>query len=67
MVDDLPTKFYVVSQRKRTCVEEIFGWLKTVELLGKMQHRGAARVGWMFTFTAAVYNLVQVRTLIAVA
>jgi transposase len=58
---------YAMSQRKRKCVEEIFGWLKTVGLLRKVRHRGAARVGWMFTFTAAVYNLVRMRTLAAVA
>ena len=58
---------YAVSQRKRKCVEEIFGWMKTVGLLRKTRHRGAARVGWMFTFAAAVYNLVRMRTLAAVA
>src|SRR5262245_52218597 len=58
---------YAVSQRKRKCVEEIFGWLKTVGLLRNPHHRGLARVGWMFTFAAAVYNLVRMRTLAAVA
>jgi transposase len=58
---------YAISQRQRKCVEEIFGWLKTVGLLRKVRHRGAARVGWMFTFAAAVYNLVRMRTLAAVA
>jgi IS5 family transposase len=58
---------YAVSQRKRKCVEEIFGWLKTVGLLRKARHRGVARVGWMFTFAVAVYNLVRMRTLAAVA
>jgi hypothetical protein len=58
---------YAVSQRKRTCVEEIFGWMKPVGLLRKTRHRGVARVGWMFTFAAAVYNLVRLRTLAAVA
>jgi transposase len=58
---------YAVSQRKRKCVEEIFGWLKTVGLLRKTRYRGVARVGWMFTFAAAVYNLVRMRTLAVVA
>jgi hypothetical protein len=58
---------YGVSQRKRKCVEEIFGWLKTVGLLGKTRYRGVARVGWIFTFATAVYNLVRMRTLAAVA
>jgi transposase len=58
---------YAISQRKRKGVEEIFGWLKTVGLLRKVRHRGAARVGWMFTFAATVYNVVRMRTLAAVA
>jgi hypothetical protein len=57
----------MVSQRQRTCVEEIFGWMKTVGLLRKTRHRGLARVGWMFNFAAAVYNLVWMRPLVAVA
>jgi transposase len=56
-----------VSQRKRQCVEEIFGWLKTVGLLRQTRYRGVARVSWMFTFAAAVYNWVRMRTLAAVA
>jgi hypothetical protein len=44
-------------------VEEIFGWIKTVGLMRKTRHRGLARVGWMFTFTAAAYNLVRLRNL----
>jgi DDE family transposase len=54
-----------VSQRRRKRIEEIFGWLKTVGLLRKTRHRGVARVGWMFTFGLAVYNLVRLRTLAA--
>jgi len=54
---------FVVSQRKRKRIEEIFGWLKTVALLRKVRHRGRARVGWMFTLGAAAYNLVRMRTL----
>ena len=54
---------YEVSQRKRKRVEEIFGWLKTVALMRKTRHRGERRVGWMFTFAAAAYNLVRMRNL----
>jgi len=56
---------YAVSQRKRKRVEEVFGWLKTVALLRKLRHRGREKVGWMFTFAAAAYNLVRFRTLLA--
>ena len=55
---------YLVSQRKRKRVEEIFGWMKTVGLMRKTRHRGTARVGWMFTLAAAAYNLVRMRNLL---
>ena len=54
---------YAISQRKRQRVEEIFGWKKTVGLLRKVRHRGLKLVGWIFTFTAAAYNLVRMRRL----
>ena len=54
---------YAVSQRLRKRVEEIFGWMKTVGNLRKTRHRGKDRVGWMFTLTAAAYNLVRIRNL----
>ena len=56
---------YAISQTKRKRVEEIFGWGKTIGLLDKLRHRGRDRVGWVFTFTAAAYNLVRMRNLIA--
>jgi transposase len=54
---------YGLSQRARKRVEEIFGWMKTVGLMRKTRHKGVDRVGWTFTFTAAVYNLVRMRNL----
>ena len=54
---------YLVSQRKRKRIEEVFGWLKTVAGLRKTRHRGIFRVGWVFTFAAAAYNLVRMRNL----
>jgi len=54
---------YKISQQKRKRVEEIFGWMKTVAGLRKLRHRGLELVGWMFTFTAAAYNLVRIRNL----
>lgn len=54
---------YLISQRKRKRVEEIFGWLKTVGVLRKTRHRGLPRVAWMFTFGVAAYNLVRMRNL----
>ena len=54
---------YAISQRKRKRIEECFGWLKTIALLRKVRHRGVFKVGWVFTFAAAAYNLVRLRNL----
>ena len=54
---------YAISQRKRKRIEECFGWLKTIALLRKVRHRGVLKVGWVFTFAAAAYNLVRLRNL----
>jgi IS5 family transposase len=58
---------YALSQQKRKLVEQCFGWMKTVGLMRKLRHRGSARVNWTFTFTAAAFNLVRMRTLLAQA
>jgi transposase len=65
IIDDRTTRHagYAISQQKRKRIEEIFGWLKTVAGLRKTRHRGVARVGWMFTFALAAYNLVRMRNL----
>jgi IS5 family transposase len=55
---------YAISQRKRKRIEECFGWLKTIALLRKVRHRGIFKVGWVFTFAAAAYNLVRMRNLV---
>jgi transposase len=56
---------YAISQRKRKRIEESFGWLKTIALMRKVRHRGIFKVGWVFTFAAAAYNLVRMRNLLA--
>jgi IS5 family transposase len=58
---------YAVSQQKRKLIEQVFGWMKTVGGLRKLRHRGGARVDWVVTFSAAAYNLVRLRTLLATA
>lgn len=58
---------YIVGQRRRKRIEEVFGWLKTVALLRKTRHRGVFRVGWVFTFATAAYNLVRMRNLASLA
>jgi transposase len=54
---------YSESQRRRKLIEQGFGWKKTIGLLHKLRHRGQCRVGWIYTFTAAVYDIVRIRTL----
>jgi transposase len=56
---------YEVSQKKRKRIEECFGWLKSIALMRKVRHRGIEKVGWVFTFAAAAYNLVRMRKLVA--
>jgi transposase len=55
---------YEISQKKRKRIEEIFGWLKTVGLMRKLQHRGTEKVDWVFKFNVAAYNLVRIRNLL---
>ena len=58
---------YAASQRLRKRIKEGFGWIKTTGGLAKTLHRGLDRVGWMFTLTAAAYNLVRLPKLLAEA
>jgi IS5 family transposase len=58
---------YAISQQKRKLVEQVFGWMKTVGGLRKLRHRGGELVNWTVTFTAATYNMVRMRRLLAAA
>ena len=58
---------YKISQRNRKRIEEVFGWIKTTAGLRQTRHRCRDRVGWMFTFAAAAYNLVRMRNLLLAA
>jgi len=66
-IDDRTTRHpgYEVSQRKRKLIEQVFGWMKTIGGLRKLRHCGGERVDWIVTFTAAAYNLIRLRTLLA--
>jgi transposase len=48
---------YRISQAKRYWVEKPFGWMKSVGLLRKVKLRGRDKLWWLFTFTAAAFNL----------
>jgi transposase len=58
---------YVISQRERKRVEESFGWMKVIGMLKKVKLRGLDKVGWLFTFVAAAYNLRRLQKLQAQA
>ena len=51
---------YALSQWKRTRVEQIFGWMKTVGPIRKVKLRGLPKVRWLFTFVGAAYNLYRI-------
>ena len=55
---------YAVSGRMRKRIEDVFGWSKAAAGFRKTRHRGLARVGWMFTLTAAADNLVRLPKLV---
>src|SRR5216683_2057684 len=54
---------YELSQQKRKRVEQSFGWMKVIGMLKKVKLRGLEKVGWLFTFTGAAYNLCRLRNL----
>lgn len=68
-IDERTTRHdgYVLSQKKRKLVEQVFGWIKTTAGLRQTKHRGRERVSWMFTFAAAAYNLIRVRNIMEAA
>jgi transposase len=55
---------YVVSQRKRKRIEEIFGWLKQFSVMRRQHFHGMEKVGWIFKFSVAVYNVLRIGNLL---
>jgi transposase len=58
---------YQVSLRVRKRIEEVFGWMKTIGGQRKTRYRGTPLVGWMFTLSAAAYNLIRLPKLLGAA
>lgn len=56
---------YLVSQRIRKRIEEIWGWMKTVGGMRKTRYRGRRRVEMQAMLTGAAYNLVRIAKLCA--
>ena len=58
---------YQVSLLVRKRIEEVFGWTKTIGGQRKTRYRGTPRVGWMFTLSAAAYDLIRLPKLLGAA
>jgi len=56
---------YVISQRIRKRIEEIFGWVKVQGGQNKTKFRSRDRVNASFTLALAAYNLVRLPKLLA--
>jgi transposase len=55
---------YVVSQRCRKRIEEVFGWVKSSAGFAKVKLRGQVRVDAAFTMALAAYNLIRMPKLL---
>jgi hypothetical protein len=56
---------YAVSQRKRKCIEQCFGWGKSIGPLRQVMVQGSGKVAQLLTLTMTAYNLTRLRTLAA--
>jgi hypothetical protein len=52
-------------QRRRTLIEEAFGWLKTVAALARTSLVGRWKLKLQLAMSAAAYNLVRMNRLAA--
>jgi transposase len=54
---------YEASQRRRKCIEQCFGWGKTIGSIRQVMIRGLDKVDQLLTLTMAAYNLTRMRRL----
>jgi hypothetical protein len=54
---------YEISQRKRKCIEQCFGWGKVIGPIRQVMVRGLNKVDQLLTLTMAAYNLTRLRSL----
>ena len=55
---------YEISQRKRKCIEQCFGWGKVIGPIRQVMVQGLDKVDQLLTLTMAAYNLTRLRTLV---
>lgn len=65
MKSRLGTLGYELSQRCRKKIEEYFGWMKTIGRLDRSRWVGRWKLKQQMELTAAAYNLVRMRKLLA--
>ncbi len=53
------------SQRRRKCIEQCFGWGKTIGPIRQVMVRSLDKVDQLLTLTMAAYNLTRLRSLAA--
>ncbi len=54
---------YEISQRKRKCIEQCFGWGKLIGPIRQVMVTGLDKVDQLLTLTMAAYNLTRLRNL----
>jgi transposase len=54
---------YAVSQRKRKCIEQCFGWGKVIGPMRQVMVQGLDKVDQLVTLTMTAYNLTRLRSL----
>lgn len=66
-IDERTTRHpgYLVSQRKRKRVEEIFGWMKTIGGFRRTRFKGQRRTHFAGLVVAAAYNMLRICRLLA--
>ena len=55
---------YQISQRKRKCIEQCFGWGKAIGPIRQVMVQGLDKVDQLLTLTMAAYNLTRLRSLV---
>ncbi|NHO66202.1 hypothetical protein G8770_11665 [Aestuariicella hydrocarbonica] len=56
---------HAVNQVKRKQIEECFGWMKDIGLMRKLRHVGRDKTAWIFIFSATGYNIMRMKSLMA--
>lgn len=64
-IDGRTTRHRGYAMRQRKCIEQCFGWGKTIGPIRQVMVRGLAKVDQLLTLTMAACNWTRLRTLAA--